>query len=347
MKLLERVENVGRRMHLSPLTIRCYRRWVREFLMHAKGEGPWRVPAELGAREVEAFLTYLAVGRRVAASTQNQACNAIVFLYKQVLADELPPDHLGRFTAQRSKRPERVPTVLSENEVRQILEQMPADSQRTLMVKVLYGTGLRLMELCQLRLRDLDFDRGQIVVRSGKGDKDRLVMMPASLRGGLVEQARRVRELHRRDLSKGAGFAPVPAVLENKVPYAADDWRWQYLFPSVVLRRVAVERRRADGSVAVEQRGERHHAAAGVLDRFIGAAVKRAGVSKRVSAHTFRHSFATHLLEAGYDVRQVQTLLGHERLETTMVYTHVMNKPAIAVRSPLDQVGMMNAVGAT
>jgi integron integrase len=283
-------------------------------------------------------LTYLANDRKVAASTQNQACNAIVFLYRRVLVDELPADHLGRFVAQRAKRGSRVPTVLSEGEVRQLIAVMPADSVRTLMVKLLYGTGMRLGELCTLRLRDLDFDRSQIIVRSGKGDKDRLVMMPAALRGELAEQARRIRELHRRDLARGAGYAPVPDVLLNKVPYAADDWRWQFLFPSVVLREETVERVRADGTVASEQRRVRHHAAAGVLDRFIGQAVKDAGISKRVSAHTFRHSFATHLLEAGYDVRQVQTLLGHERLETTMLYTHVMNKPAIAVVSPLDRV---------
>ncbi len=163
-------------------------------------------------------------------------------------------------------------------------------------------------------------------------------MMPTALRGELAEQARRVRELHRRDLLKGAGWAPVPDVLLNKVPYAADDWRWQFLFPSVTLRTETVERVRADGTTAVEQRRVRGHAAAGVLDRFISQAVKDAGIAKRVSAHTFRHSFATHLLEAGYDVRQVQTLLGHARLETTMVYTHVMNKPAISVVSPMDRV---------
>jgi integron integrase len=338
MKLLDRVVEVGERLHLSPLTIRCYRRWIKEFLLHCKGTGQWKTPRQVGASEVEAFLTHLATRRQVAASTQNQACNAIVFLYKQVLADELPDDHLGRFAAERSKLPKRIPTVLSDNEVRRILAEMPIDSVRTLMVKVLYGTGLRLMELCQLRLRDLDFDRAQIIVRSGKGDKDRLVMMPASLRGELAQQARRIRDLHSRDLAKDAGFVPLPPALNHKVPYAANDWRWQFLFPSVVLRRVKVERERSDGTIALDQQGQRHHAAAGVLDRFIGSAVKRAAISKRVSAHTFRHSFATHLLEAGYDIRQVQTLLGHERLETTMIYTHVMSRPAVAVSSPLDRL---------
>jgi integron integrase len=338
MKLLEKVAQTGMRMHLSPLTVECYSRWIEAFLRFCKGSGTWKTPGELGAREVEGFLNYLAVQRRVAASTQNQALNGIVFLYKQVLADELPGDHLGKFTAQRAKRPVRVPTVLSEGEVQRLIAAMPAESVRTLMVKVLYGTGLRLMELCTLRLRDLDFDRSQIVVRSGKGDKDRLVMMPASLCGPLAGQGRRVRERHRRDLARGAGFAPVPDVLINKVPYAANDWRWQFLFPSVTLRDQTVSRTRADGTVEVELRRTRFHASPSVLDRFIGQAVRDAGLAKRVSAHTFRHSFATHLLEHGYDVRQVQTLLGHERLETTMIYTHVMNKPATAVTSPLDRL---------
>jgi site-specific recombinase XerD len=230
--------------------------------------------------------------------------------------------------------------VLSEGEVRQLIGVMPAESVRTLMVKVLYGTGIRLGELCKLRLRDLDFDRSQVIVRSGNGDKDRIVMMPAALRGQLAEQAKRVRELHRRDLRKGAGYAPVPDVLLHKVPYAADDWRWQFLFPSVTLSRVTVDWVRADGTVACEQRRVRAHAAVGVLDQFINKAAREAAISKRVSAHTFRHSFATHLLEAGYDIRQVQTLLGHERLETTMIYTHVMNRPSISVVSPLDRVAV-------
>jgi integron integrase len=374
MKLLDRLAEVAVRLHLSPLTVECYQRWVSEFLAFcatpaqlvfppapavdeidiAAGllldeplepvaregsaaepiapEPPrtcrrvWRHPRELGAEEVGRFLTHLAVDRRLSASSQNQATNAIVFLYKQVLADELPESHLGRFVAQRSKRPKRVPTVLSESEVRTLIEHMPAESVRTLMVRLLYGTGLRVMEACTLRLRDIDFDRQQIVVRSGKGDKDRIVMLPASLRGASAEQSRRVRHRHSRDLAKGGGYVPLPAVLMNKAPYAETDWRWQFLFPSQILRRDE------------QGRGTRWHADTGVLDRFIRRAVSEAGISKRVSCHTFRHSFATHLLEAGYDVRQVQTLLGHADLKTTMLYTHVMNRPAVAVVSPLDRV---------
>ena len=377
MKLLDRVEAVGKRRRLSPLTIECYQRWIKAFLRYCAepGEhgGPaspatgecgsgaddlaagllldeaeaeplssaaaaassavvatgggrrWRHPRELGAAQVGAFLTHLAVDRRLSASSQNQATNAIVFLYKQVLADELPADHLGRFVAERSKRPARVPTVLSQNEVVQVIEQMPQGPRR-LMVQTLYGTGLRVMELCTLRLRDLDFDRGQILVRGGKGDKDRTVMMPASLRGPLAEQARAVRHRHQLDLAKGGGFVPLPDPLENKAPHAEADWRWQFVFPGASMRRDEAGR------------GVRWHADPGVLDRFIRRATVAAGVGKRVTCHTFRHSFATHLLEAGYDVRQVQTLLGHAALKTTMLYTHVMNKPAVMVISPLDRL---------
>jgi len=381
MKLLDRMSAVGARRHLSPLTIECYQRWIYQFLRYcadaseaANGNSVrpqlcggescqsrlmeddishglrldepsvdgsvdnsslrlhWRHPRELGALEVGNFLTHLAVDRRLSASTQNQACNAIVFLYRHVLADELPADHLGRFVAERSKRPKRVPAVLSENEVRRVIAEMAtegAGAVRTLMVRLLYGTGLRVMEACTLRVRDVDFDRQQVIVREGKGDKDRIVMLPASLREDLLKQIRQVRHQHGRDLAKGGGCVPVPAVLERKVPYAEMDWRWQFLFPSILMRRDE------------KGRGTRWHADPGVLDRFIRNATRAAGISKRVSCHTFRHSFATHLLEAGYDVRQVQTLLGHANLKTTMLYTHVMNKPSISVVSPLDRVGMM------
>lgn len=358
MKLLDQVEAVGKRRHLSHLTIECYQRWIKAFLRYCAeapcvvampaetsgewdlaaglsleeeppapqaGQKAWRHPRELGATEVQAFLTHLAVNRKLSASSQNQATNAIVFLYKQVLADELPEDHLGRFVAERSKRPLRVPTVLSQGEVRGVIEAMPPGTRR-LMVRTLYGTGLRVMELCTLRLRDLDFDRDQIIVRGGKGDKDRFVMMPAALRGDLTEEARAVRHRHERDLAKGGGRVPLPDSLHNKVPYAETDWRWQFLFPSASMRRDEAGR------------GIRWHADPGVLDRFIRRATLAAGVGKRVTCHTFRHSFATHLLEAGYDVRQVQTLLGHATLKTTMLYTHVMNKPAIMVTSPLDRL---------
>jgi integron integrase len=326
MKLLERVRDVAVRRHLAPATIECYQSWILDFLRFSREAARWRWPAELVAGDVEAFLTHLARDRRLSASSQNQAMCAIVFLYKQVLADELPADHLGRFAFERSARRERVPTVLGTAEVMQVIDAMREGSMQRLMVELLYGTGLRVAECCTLRLRDLDFDRGQIIVRGGKGDKDRVVMLPVSLRERLVEQCQRVRQRHARDMRRDGGYVPLPDVLEHKCPYAARDWRWQFVFPSALLRRDE------------QGRGFRWRANASVLSHGIREAARRARVAKRVTPHTFRHSFATHLLEAGYDVRQVQTLLGHERLETTMRYTHVMNRPAVAVVSPLVRV---------
>jgi len=327
MKILQRVADVGLRRHLARSTVEHYQNWITDFLRFSRVNGVWRAPGELFAADVEKFLTHLARDRRLSASSQNQAVCAIVFLYKQVLGEELGEDHLGRFEAERSKRPVRVPTVLSTAEVRRIVESISLRSMHRLMIELLYGTGMRVSECCTLRLRDLDFDRGQIVVRAGKGDKDRVVMLPQALRGRLADQCRRVRVQHERDLARGGGFAPVHDSIGNKAPYAECDWRWQFVFPSINLRRDQAGR------------GCRWYAHPAVLDRMIRVATRRAGVAKRVTAHTFRHSFATHLLEAGYDIRQVQSLLGHVSLETTMIYTHVMQKPAIAVRSPLDAMG--------
>lgn len=324
MKILDRVSDVGMRRHLAKSTLDCYQLWIEQFLRFCRLDGCWRHPRELMASEVEAFLTHLARDRRLSASSQNQAMCAIVFLYKQVLGDELPEDHLGRFEAERSRRPVRIPTVLSIAETARIIEAIKPGSMHRLMVELLYGSGLRVMECCTLRLRDLDFERGQIIVRGGKGDKDRIVMMAQTLRLRLIEQCRRVRSQYQRDLKCGGGYVPLPDALVNKVPYAEQDWRWQFVFPSVTVRRDE------------KGRGYRWFANPSVPDRTVRHAALRAQIGKRVTCHTFRHSFATHLLEAGYDVRQVQTLLGHARLETTMIYTHVMNKPAISVKSPMD-----------
>ena len=326
MRLLDRVRDVGMRRHLSPRTIGCYQAWVARFLRYCRADGRWREPRELGTRDVETFLTHLARDRRISASSQNQAMCAIVFVYRQVLADELGEHELGRFEFERAPRAMRTPTVLSAGEAQRIIETMRTGGTQRLMVELLYGCGLRATECCTLRVRDLDFDRGQIIVRGGKGDKDRVVMMPQSLRRALVEQCRRVRVRHARDLRIDGGYVPLPDAVRHKVPYAERDVRWQFVFPSVTLRRDE------------EGRGFRWHANPSVLDRAIRDAARRAGVNKRVTCHTFRHSFATHLLEAGYDVRQVQTLLGHASLKTTMVYVHVMNKPAVAVTSPLDRL---------
>ena len=353
--LLERVGEVAARLRLARKTVECYQRWIREFLRYcaqpvetkpldaidqflamddssAAMVAPsasgvrWRHPRELGAADVEAFLTHLARDRRLSASSQNQATNAIVFLYKQVLAGEVPEDHLGRFAAERSRRPARVPTVLSADETAVVLDAIRSGSMHRLMAELLYGTGMRVMECCTLRLRDIDFDRGQIIIRDGKGQKDRMVMLPTSSRAALAERCRRVRTVHGRDVVKGGGYVALPDPVANKISSAEVDWRWQFVFSSATLRRDE------------QGRGFRWHAHPGVLGRTIAAAARRAGVSKRVSPHTFRHSFATHLLEAGYDIRQVQQLLGHANLKTTMIYTHVMNKPATAVTSPLDRL---------
>lgn len=326
MKLLDRVRDVGLRKHLARSTIECYQGWIEDFLRCSRDGGRWRTPAELGAGDVERYLTHLARDRRVAASTQNQALCAIVFLYKKVLAGELAADHLGQFIAERAPRPVRVPSVLSAAEVTRLIEAMEPGSMRRLMVELMYGTGLRVSECCALRVRDIDFDRSQIIVRGGKGDKDRIVMLPARCAAPLSERVRRVRHQHQRDLRRGGGYVRLPDALAGKCPYARRDWRWQFVFPSAVMRRDA------------RGGGFRWHADPSWLDRGIRHAARRARIGKRITAHTFRHSFATYLLEAGYDIRQVQTLLGHASVKTTMIYTHVMNKPATAVRSPLDRL---------
>lgn len=327
MTLLDRCKAVAARRHLAGSTVRCYAGWVEDFIRWTGGRhGRWRHPRELAAEDVEAYLNELAVVRRVSASTQNQAICALVFLYRQVLGDELGDGHLGRFAAERARRSTYLPTVLSPGEVTRVLSAMTPGSMHRLMVELIYGTGLRLNECCTLRIRDLDFDRASILVRQAKGRKDRAVMLPRTLVAGLSEQVRRVRHRHARDLKLGGGFVPLPDALAHKTPSAANDWRWQFVFPSVVLRR------HGDG------RGERWHTDPGKLDRAIRRAAASAGVAKRVTAHAFRHSFATHLLEQGWDVRQVQTLLGHASLATTMIYVHVMNKPSVAVTSPLDRL---------
>jgi integron integrase len=324
MRLLEKLSIVAKQRGMAESTIQCYSLWVKQFLrFSAVAHGAWKHPAELGTADVEAFLNHLVGSRQLAGATQNQALNALVFLYKQVL-DTIPQDHLGKFLLQRSKRPKRVPTVLSASEVVRVIEAVPADHMARLMVELMYGTGMRVSEVCTLRVRDIDLGRAQIIVRAAKGDKDRVVMLPATLAQRMGERIERVDSRWRRDVKRGGGYAPVPLSLEHKRPRVAREWPMQFVFPSAVLRKDS------------EGRGARWHVHPGSLDRVVYAASIRAGVIKRVTCHTFRHSFATHLLENGYDIRQVQQLLGHEALKTTMIYTHVMNRPSIAVRSPLD-----------
>jgi integron integrase len=280
----------------------------------------------LGTDDVERFLNDLVIRRRLSASSQNQALNALVFLYRHVLEGVVPADHLGKFELTRSRRVPRVPTVLSTAEVGRVIEQVPDRHNYRLLVKLLYGTGLRVTEACTLRIRDIDLQRAQVIVRAGKGDKDRLVMLPATLRGELVEQLERVAAKWRADLTRGGGYAPVPDALRHRRPTAARELPFQFVFPSTVLR------------YSPDGLGRRWHADPSALDRVVVRAARAAGVQKRVTCHTFRHSFATHLLEAGYDVRLLQTLLGHASIKTTMIYTHVMARPALAVTSPLDRL---------
>ncbi|QOV89001.1 integron integrase [Humisphaera borealis] len=322
---MEQFHRAAKFHHLARNTIDCYQNWIEDFLRFSRVGDRWRHPRELRGPELATFLTHLAADRRLSASSQNQAACAVVFLYNKVLVDELGPEHLGKFSALRAKRPQRLPVVLSTSEVQRVIAHLrPAIVG--LMAELLYGTGMRVNECCTLRLRDLDFDRGHIHVRAAKGNKDRLVMLPKSLGGRLGSQVQKVRHRHARDVRQGGGFVPVSDAERHRMPYSQQDWRWQFLFASKVMRR--------DES----GRGYRWFADAGAFGRRVSSAAQEAGIAKRVSPHTFRHSFATHLLEAGYDIRQVQTLLGHADVGTTMIYTHVMNKPQIGVMSPLDRL---------
>ena len=315
-KLLDQLREVLRVKHYALRTEESYGDWVVRFLkFHRDRAGRWKHPRELGAADVGCFLSHLATVNGVAAATQNQALNALVFLYAEVLHLEL--GEVGEFL--RAKRPRRVPVVLSREEVRRVFAAMEGTPR--LMAQVLYGTGLRLMELLRLRIKDVDFDRNQIVVQAGKGAKDRVTMLPGSLKGDLEVLVRRVRLLWEQDVAAGLGEVYVPPGLAVKYPRAAREWAWQWVFPS---RNVSADPRSG--------RVRRHH----VQDTALQRAAQLAGVSKLATPHTLRHSFATHLLENGYDIRTVQDLLGHADVSTTQIYTHVMAKPGLGVRCPLD-----------
>jgi len=327
MKLLDQVDLVARRLRLADSTRRVYSSWIEQYLRFTAGvHGQWVHPAKLGTSDVEGFLNDLVGRRRLSASAQNQCLNALVFLYRQVLEDVLPHDHLGKLEFMRSTRPKRLPTVLSVAEVRRIIEAVPLNHKCRLMIELMYGTGMRIGELCTLRIRDIDFGRAQIIVRAAKGDKDRAVMLPEALQDRLRTHLGGNRARWDADVSRGGGYAPVPHAVLHRRPSARREWPFQFVFPSTVVRRDE------------QGRGTRWHTDPSALDRFIVAASQTAGIAKRVTGHAFRHSFATHVLESGYDIRQVQTLLGHSSLKTTQIYTHLMNKPAVAVASPLDRL---------
>ncbi|MCU0988986.1 MAG: integron integrase [Xanthomonadales bacterium] len=305
-----------RRLGLARRTEEAYVSWIRRFIL-SQGK---RHPREMGAPEVEAFLTQLAVRGRVAASTQNQALAALLFLYREVLGIELP----WMTEIRRAKRPRRLPTVLSREEVGALLGEL--SGANWLMASLLYGSGLRLLECLRLRVQDLDLARREILVRHGKGGKDRHTMVPASLTAPLAAQLDEARRIHERDLTLGFGAVWLPDALARKYPRAAREWVWQYVFPA---SKRSIDPR--DGVV------RRHHLDETVLQRAVKSAAQRAGLGKRATCHTLRHSFATHLLEAGYDLRTIQELLGHKDVSTTQIYTHVLNRGGGGVLSPLDR----------
>jgi integron integrase len=310
------VRDAIRRRHYSDRTEEAYVHWIKRFI-YFSGR---RHPEELGAAEVTAFLNYLAREREVAAATQNQALSALLFLYKEVLAEPLP----WLAELERARRPARMPTVLTSAEVRALLGRM--QGTKWLMASLLYGAGLRLRECLKLRVKDIDFEYRQILVRDGKGAKDRVTILPESVIGPLKRHLERGKVLHARDLASGYGDVELPAALARKYPRAQYEWGWKFVFPSA--------KRSVDPRTGVIRR---HHVYENYVIRGVKEAARAARIVKHVSCHTLRHSFATHLLEAGYDIRTVQELLGHDSVETTMVYTHVMNKGGRGVRSPLDR----------
>jgi integron integrase len=316
-KLLDLVRNTIRLKHYSIRTERAYIDWVKRFILfHHK-----RHPASMDAPEIRAFLSYLAVEGKVAASTQTQALSALVFLYKEVLRRNV--DSLGK--VERAKKPERLPVVFSRAEVRAVLAHL--DGQHWMMASLLYGAGLRLMECIRLRVKDVDFTYRQILVRDGKGQKDRVSMLPQAMAEPLRQHLGKVKVLHEEDLAEGFGEVYLPFALARKYAGASREWGWQYVFPA--------RRRSIDPRSGTERR---HHIDEKTLQEAMKKAVRAAKIAKPGSCHTLRHSFATHLLEAGYDIRTVQELLGHKDLRTTMIYTHVLNQGGKGVRSPLDTI---------
>jgi integron integrase len=315
-KLLDRVKTEIKTRHYSRRTEQAYAGWIKRFIIfHNK-----RHPLEMGEKEINEFLTHLAVHGNVSASTQNLALCSIVFLYKHVLKKKI-----GELELIRAKKAKKLPTVLSRKEVKAIISLL--SGVNWIMANLLYGAGLRLMECVRLRVKDIDFENSCIIVRDGKGNKDRVTVLPEKLKKKLQEHLLKVEKLHQKDLLEGFGTVYLPYALGKKYPNANKEPGWQYVFPAAQIsidKRTGIKRR--------------HHIDESVLQKAVKVAVSKAGIKKSASCHTFRHSFATHLLEDGYDIRTVQDLLGHESLNTTMIYTHVMKKGGLGVKSPADSL---------
>jgi integron integrase len=314
-KLLDQVREALLARHYSKKTGEAYISWIKRFIFFHKK----RHLAEMAETEINAFLTHLAVKENVSASTQNQALSALLFLYRNVICREL--GDLGEVL--RARKPKRLPVVLTREEVKAIVGQLKDVNQ--LMASLMYGSGMRLMECLSLRIQDIDFTKNEITIRGGKGDKDRVTMLPESLKKNIKEHLKKVKAIHEKDLRDGWGRVQLPEALGRKYPNAPSDWRWQWVFPQ--------ENRWRNHKTGEEGR---YHSDESILQKAFKQAVDNAGVTKRASCHTLRHSFATHLIEAGYDIRTVQELLGHTDIRTTMIYTHVLNKGGRGVKSPVD-----------
>lgn len=314
-KLLDQMRQAIRMKHYSLRTEEAYVQWVKRFILfHGK-----RHPKDMGAEEVQQFLSDLAIHRQVAASTQNQALCAIVFLYQEVLKQDIGwMEHIVW-----AKTPKKLPVVLTREEVKSILGCLSGTVW--MMATLLYGSGLRLMECIRLRVKDVDFSYHQIMVRDGKGNQDRVTLLPLHVKSPLQHHVQEVKSLHEKDVQEGYGAVYLPNALERKYPHANREWAWQYVFPAA--------KRSLDPRTGIERR---HHVSPLVLQRAVKVAVRTVGLTKAASCHTFRHSFATHLLESGYDIRTIQALLGHRNVSTTMIYTHVLRQGGQGVRSPAD-----------
>lgn len=315
-KLLDQVRDHMRLKNYSPNTIRTYVEWMRRYILFHKKQHP----IELGADHVRQFLNFIVQSKNMSPSSQNQALNALVLLYKHILQIDIGP--IG--DTLRSKRTRRIPDVLTRHEVRSVLDAM--ESKPQLIASLLYGAGLRLMDGIKLRVKDLDFEKKELIVHCGKGGKDRRSMIPEALITPLQKHLQQVRLLHEQDLADGYGRAPLPNALMRKYPNADREWGWQWVFPA--------SSRYQDRDDKIWRR---HHLHESCVQKAVKQAVRRTGIPKKVGCHTFRHSFATHLLEDGYDIRTVQELLGHKDVKTTMIYTHVLNKGGLGVKSPLDE----------